>query len=177
MEIYDSRYGSKYQLKMDMDLKIQITKVVIYQFGQIFTQLIILDFMKKLLQDTSGRFYKLNSGIYLDTVIYKKRIRILAELFLKEANYRAGKINKKAFCYVVGLGLGAWQLSGAGDVQKIITIKTYLELLSTGNFHNVSDLYFGWFNLPNSLAIESFPSNIGGIQIHIGYRNPAEPLK
>ena len=125
-------------------------------------------------QDKTGRFYKLNSGVYLDLLVYKKRVKILAEVFLKEANHRAGKISKKAFCYVVGLGLGAWRLSGAIDVQKLISIKAYLELLESGKFSNISDIYFAWFNLEK----DSFkpPSQINGINIHMGYRNPAEPL-
>jgi hypothetical protein len=124
-------------------------------------------------QTPSGRFYKLNTGIYLDTLIYKKRIKMMAELFLKEANYRAKKINKHAFCYVVGLGLGAWKLSSALDTQIIITVESYLELIRDGAFENVSDLYFGWFNIPKEFKI---PSELNGIKIHVGHRNPAEPL-
>jgi hypothetical protein len=125
-------------------------------------------------EDKSGRFYKLNTGIYLDLLVYKRRIKILAEVFLKEANYRAMKINKKAFCHVVGLGLGAWKLSSARDVQTLITIEAYLELITSGAFENISDLYFSWFNIPKG---ESYiPPVIGNTQIHTGHRNPADPL-
>ena len=61
-------------------------------------------------KDITGRYFKLNNGPYLDILIYKKRIRYSAELFLKEANYRAMKIGKQAFCHTVGLGLGVWKI-------------------------------------------------------------------
>ena len=83
------------------------------------------------------RFYKLTSGNYLDIFIYKKRIRILAEVFLKEANYRSKKINKYGFCYLVGLGLGAWKLD---DIQiytsllKLVIYKFTLVVETPQNF-------------------------------------------
>ncbi len=125
--------------------------------------------------DTSGRYYKLNMGIYLDLLVYKRRIKILAEVFLKEANYRAKKINKKAFCHVVGLGLGAWKLSSARDIQTITNVEAYLELIASGSFENISDLYFSWFNIPKGEI--DIPSEIGNIKIHTGHRNPADPLE
>jgi hypothetical protein len=33
-----------------------------------------------------------------------------AEIFLAEAQDRAAAVGKKAFCHVVGLGLGVWQV-------------------------------------------------------------------
>lgn len=125
--------------------------------------------------DTSGRFYKLNTGIYLDLLVYKIRIKILAEIFLKEANYRAKKINKKAFCHVVGLGLGAWTLSGAHDIQTITTIEAYLELIQNGSFEYISDLYFSWFSIPKGGI--NIPSELNGVKIHTGHRNPADLLE
>ena len=118
-----------------------------------------------------GRFHKLSSGMYLDLFIYRKRVRILVDIFLKEANFRAKKIGKMAFCHVVGLGLGAWKID---NVQTMITIEAYLQAISEHTFENVSDLYFSWFNVTKKdMAI---PDNIGNVQIHIGHRNPAEPL-
>ena len=89
-----------------------------------------------------SRFYKLEKGTYLDILIYKKRIRISAELFLKEANYRAKKINKMAFCHVTGLGLGVWKIA---EIQNVLTLEVYCEILSEYNFDHISDVYFAWF--------------------------------
>ena len=161
---------------MDMD-QIQVVQeilkiVVTYLFGEIFMKLNDFPLFEEAeaehTKNPYGRFYKLNSGVYLDLLIYKKRIKILAELFLKEANYRAKKINKQAFCYVVGLGLGAWKLD---NIQTKITIDVYLELIASGVFENISDLYFSWFN------VTQIPSQIGNTMIHVGHRNPAEPLE
>ncbi len=124
--------------------------------------------------DETGRFCKLNTGNYLDLFVYKHRIKILAEVFLKEANYRAKKINKKAFCHVVGLGLGAWKLSSVRDIQTVITIEVYLELIANGVFEHISDLYFSWFNIPK-IGI-NIPTHLGNTQIYTGHRNPAEQL-
>jgi hypothetical protein len=122
--------------------------------------------------DTTGRYHKLNTGMYLDLLVYKKRIKMNAEIFLKEANHRAKKINKKAFCHVVGLGLGAWKISS--DTQTLITIESYLELIRDGAFEYVSDLYFAWFNIPKGSI--NIPAHLNGVQIHVGHRNPADPL-
>jgi hypothetical protein len=117
----------------------------------------------------------LNTGIYLDQLVYKKRVKMVAEVFLKEANHRAKKINKTAFCHVVGLGLGAWKLSSASDVQTMITIEAYLELINSGSFEHVSDLYFSWFNFPKDQL--TVPDSIKNTQIHVGHRNPADPVE
>jgi Domain of unknown function (DUF4804) len=125
------------------------------------------------INDTTGRFHKLNKNSYLDLLVYKKRMKIIAELFLKEADKRAKNINKKAFCHVVGLGLGAWGISSAIDIQTIISMGVYIELITHGEFNNISDLYFSWFNLPDP---SNLPTKIGNIMIHMGHRNPGDPL-
>jgi len=119
----------------------------------------------------SGRFYKMNNGTYLDILVYKRRIGYSAEVFLKEANHRAGKIGKQAFCHVVGLGLGVWLIAA---IQNVLTIEVYLEILSAGNFPNISDLYFAWFNITDQEF--KLPNSIGNIHIHKGFRDPSERL-
>jgi hypothetical protein len=51
--------------------------------------------------------------------LYKKRIRITIETFLIEASLRAKELAEKggepkvkygAYCHIVGLGLGVWEL-------------------------------------------------------------------
>lgn len=121
----------------------------------------------EVINDSSGRYYKVGTESYLDLHIYHKRLKINAEIFLKEANLRNN--NKKAYCYVVGLGLGAWKISY--DIQLKITFEVYLELLNEENFPYVSDLYFGWFNKDIEI-----PQKIKNINIHIGFNNPADPL-
>ena len=109
----------------------------------------------------NDRFHKLYNDCYIDTLVYKKRIRILAELFLKEANYRANKIGKLAFCRIIGLGTGTW---------KIYEIQTYVVVLNELVFNGLSDVYF-------SLSSEiELPNTINNIKIHTGNIDPFEPL-
>lgn len=124
--------------------------------------------------DTTGRFVRVGDA-FLDTLVYANRVRIIADLFLKEANYRAGSRNKKAFCRVVGLGLGAWGLRGILDTQKTITIQVYIDLLKSGKFTSVSDLCFLWFNMPRGFSSE-IPDSVSGTKIHMTTGDPADPI-
>lgn len=130
----------------------------------------------EIASDTTDRFYKTRSccgDIYLDTHIYKKRVKIVAKLLLLEANNRGLVNNKKAFCYVVGLGLGVWKLPDSLEIQTKITVEAYIEALQEQSFEYVSDLYFAWFDISGSMVM---PDEVNGVKIHHGNRNPAEPL-
>jgi hypothetical protein len=109
-----------------------------------------------------------NRSFLFDTEIYSKRIQVNAHAFLKEANIRSKKSNKKAFCHVVGLGLGVWQIH---KIQEEITIKVYLDLLRKLDL-NIDTLYFGWFYKPEWFRM----GMINGINIQFGKREPAEDL-
>jgi len=188
--IYIGQSGARFEKQFKMDWKFMIIDPEqntlengygpngpIYNGLSIWAKFYEIDYFplySEVELDQTGRFYKLNTGIYLDLLVYKKRVKILAEIFLKEANFRASKINKIAFCHVVGLGLGAWKLPSAGDIQTKITIQAYLELLSEQTFKNISDLYFSWFNIPKNEI--NIPSQVSHINIHTGFRNPADPL-
>lgn len=121
--------------------------------------------------DYSGRYIMLDGyrDVYLDTYIYKKRLRFNAEVFLREANKRASVTGKKAFCHVVGLGLGAWSISSK---QNKLTLEMYSELLNEELFPNISDVYFAWFHCKEF----QLPDSINGINLHRGEREPFEPL-
>lgn len=109
-----------------------------------------------------------NNFIYLDTYIYKKRMKINALVFLKEANDRAKQLgNKKAFCHIVGLGLGVWKIS---DLQTDLFIEAHLELLNQYNFIYIDTLYFSWMNYSKPL------DNYNNINIKFGKREPADLL-
>ena len=56
-----------------------------------------------------GRFVELQGGwqrVFLDTLVYRERMRISVETFLAEAEERAKEVGQQAFVHIVGLGLG-----------------------------------------------------------------------
>lgn len=108
----------------------------------------------------------------LNVVIYKKRIQICAEVFLREANDRCRNLQKKAFCHVVGLGLGVWAFDQ--KLQEKITIEAYIDILNNNKFKYISDLYFAWFNNDGSY---NWPNVVNNINIHLGTREPADVIE
>ncbi len=106
-------------------------------------------------------------NVYLDTHIYIKRIEIVAKIFLDECNERASKIKLKAFCYVMGLGLGAWKIT---DIQKDLYIEAFMNIINKYDYEHISDIYFGYIR-PFS---EEYKCK--NISIKFGHRTMFEPL-
>ena len=67
---------------------------------------------------------------------------LAAELFLVEANERAKAQDTSAFCHVVGLGLGVWQVH---ECQGQALVDCYAEVINTLHLPHVSSLTFSWF--------------------------------
>lgn len=117
------------------------------------------------------KFYDL----YFWKSLYYKRTMFNAKAFLDEAEYRAktAEDNTKAFCNVVGLGLGCWKFI---DGQKDITIQVYIDLLNSGNYSHIHELYFDWFNLVESEQDFFRSKNKSKIIVSFGYRSPNSAL-
>lgn len=89
------------------------------------------------------RFVKLSGGSsFFDIKAYAARCEIVAEMFLAEANNRAGDIGAKAFCHVVGLGLGVWQVD---ECQAQIQADAYAIVIQRMDLPNVGEMHFSWF--------------------------------
>jgi len=78
----------------------------------------------------------------LNIKVFKRRMYLAAELFLCEANERASAANTTAYCHVVGLGLGVWQVH---ECQGQVLVDCYAEVLQNLSLPHVSDLTFSWF--------------------------------
>mmetsp|Transcript_140392 Transcript_140392/g.244457 ORF Transcript_140392/g.244457 Transcript_140392/m.244457 type:complete len:246 (+) Transcript_140392:3-740(+) len=91
--------------------------------------------------DDSKRFLKVSGG-FLDTRVYAARCELTAELFLAEANSRAAAADAKAFCHLVGLGLGVWQIH---DAQVQLQVDAYASMISRMDLPHVGELHFSWF--------------------------------
>lgn len=62
-------------------------------------------------EDFAEKVLKIGYERYLNVEVYKRRIKTSAETFLIEANKRGEEWGKKVHVFVVGLGLGVWQIS------------------------------------------------------------------
>ncbi|XP_052743913.1 uncharacterized protein LOC112043755 [Bicyclus anynana] len=92
--------------------------------------------------------HKKNSKLIFDNEVYYKRISILAESTLLEAECRAVESGKHAFINVVGCGLGVWMVQ---PHQVDVYILTFLErihfLLSKDLLNHVSDVNFAYIKV------------------------------
>lgn len=79
--------------------------------------------------------------MYFDIHAYKKRMNISIENFLLDANERAGKTSQKAYCFVVGLGLGVWQID---DRQTKWMMEEYRDVLDRLNLPHIAQINFSY---------------------------------
>lgn len=128
--------------------------------------------------DKTGRYIQLNPTTYFDAVIYKKRMRMVIEPFLVDANDRGVQDNQKVYCHVVGLGLGVWQQS---PVQGKLMLEVYAEIIASRSLPAIADIDFSWF--PAAYTTCGGVGDRGvitthgnSITIHFSKRNPSDRL-
>lgn len=130
------------------------------------------------LNNSKGRFIKFgfkDHWLYLDTLVYKARMKLIIEAFLFEANKRAQEENKKAYLHVVGLGLGAWEVH---NDQEQMQVDVYAEVLREHpEFENVSDINFSWFKQKGLTCGKEDQEFRKKIKIVFSKRNPAAKLE
>lgn len=99
---------------------------------------------EEALADTSGNFHRLfsNSRCFFNIAAYKARIRIPVECLLVEANDRARDAGKKAYAFLVGLGLGVWKKC---DEQSQWLVDVVAEVLQSTVLPHLADVDFNWF--------------------------------
>lgn len=134
------------------------------------------DYEEACLDDT-GRYLLIQKNTYLDTYVYRERMKLIIESFLLEANERAKQQGKQAYLHVVGLGLGVWMLHSS---QTDIAIDIYAELFRTHKLDHISDVDFSWFKGSQTcggVSDQQIFDNCGHpIKIHFSHRNPADKL-
>ncbi len=128
--------------------------------------------------DTSGRFLKIAPNQYLDCCIYKKRLKMVIEPFLVDANERGKESGKSVYCVAVGLGLGVWAVHPA---QTALTLEVYADILASRALPYIGDLDFSWFdkkysNLAGVKNLEVFKTKHNTVTIHFSQGNPADKL-
>jgi hypothetical protein len=130
--------------------------------------------------DTSGRFIPLaEEGGYFDSAIYKERMKLVIEPFLRDAQARALKANKKVYLHMVGLGLGVWQKI---PQQAPLMLEVFADLITSLDLSKIADINFSWFpaNAQSCGGIADkkvFKTEYNAIKIHFSKRNPADKLR
>ena len=98
---------------------------------------------------------------------------------IKKSHAGRGQVKISAFCHVVGLGLGVWQVH---ESQGPLLVEAYSSALAAAPFPFVSDLSFSWFpstctkcgGAANGEVLAL--SNGNRVRIHFNRRDPAEKL-
>lgn len=120
---------------------------------------------------------------YLNVSVYNKRIRLVLEPFLRDANARAGALGKKAWIHLVGLGLGVWCAVGRAEQTHF-----FLNALESVLWHvalpHIGVIDLSWFHatqlpLTKTKHDEYYPANNQAkntMRILFSQSNPAEAL-
>lgn len=120
---------------------------------------------------------------YFDKIIFKRRMRVVVEAFLLDANERvqSGLFPGKTSAYVhaVGLGLGVWMVH---PMQTELLVEAYADVLRDVPLPFISDLDFSYIraekcgNARNGELFEETFLRDHPVRIHISKRDPAEKL-
>ncbi|KAJ0171931.1 hypothetical protein K1T71_012694 [Dendrolimus kikuchii] len=88
-----------------------------------------------------------------DNEVYYKRVAILAETTLLEAEYRARGQHKMAFLNVIGCGLGVWKISShQSDVYVLTFLERIRAMLRRDLLNHVSDVNFAYIRTSSSIT-------------------------
>jgi len=111
-----------------------------------------------------------------DVPMYKARSRITADMFLLESNARAAQAGKKAWAYVVGLGLGVWQYY---QQQREWYVEVFGDAIAELNLAHIGTVEFAYINnLPEKVERDVIRAGAEkGIQVVFSKRDPAEKLE
>lgn len=107
---------------------------------------------------------------------YLQRMRISAEMLLWEANRRARDVRKKAYVYIVGLGLGVWQVN---ESQVELYVEVFAQILEREGYEmkDVGTLEFAWIDVtPEKQTRVRKVAQAHGIDVRFSKRNPAAKL-
>ncbi|KAI1328349.1 hypothetical protein F5Y16DRAFT_369475 [Xylariaceae sp. FL0255] len=120
-----------------------------------------------------------NPSLHFDEEVYKRRIHITAEILLIESNERAKEVNKKAYVYVVGLGLGVWAY-GDQTRQSELYCHAFFETIAKlgDSLTHVRTIEFAYIDRPYDWATNTYqsPNRQNKIKLIFSNRNPAAKL-
>ena len=114
--------------------------------------------------------------VYFNVEMYQARLRLTIDMLLLEADDRATAAGKKAHVYVVGLGLGVWQVHSS---QAQWYIETFTDAVEDHELLAIGTIEFAWINnVPQETQTEVIDAaREQDINVIFSKRNPAEKLK
>ncbi len=107
---------------------------------------------------------------YLNNDVYKKRMRLVLEPFLLDANKRGQTLLKTVYVHITGLGMGAWK---ALNQQENLFFDVCQEILKDLDLPFIHDIDFSWFNATK----QNMQTGKNTISIKFSKRNPADSLQ
>ncbi|XP_063833973.1 uncharacterized protein LOC135083169 [Ostrinia nubilalis] len=135
----------------------------------------------------TDRYIPIGDTVVFDNEVYYKRISVLAESALLEAEHRAKEAEKDAFVNVIGCGLGVWSLSRhQNDVYILTFLERIRSFLKKDLLNHVSDVNFAYirpssgivnlFSVEKRIFLESKRHPRGGINVQLENREPSAKL-
>ena len=116
-------------------------------------------------------YTKLPFDHYLNNQVYKTRMKMTIEPFLRDANQRAQDLGKEAYCHVVGLGIGVWAVHQVKQAELIYQVYKCILEENPNDFDLISDIDFSYFP-PNSGENDNFKGLNTHIKIIFSKNNP-----
>ncbi|XP_059045958.1 uncharacterized protein LOC131841650 [Achroia grisella] len=132
-----------------------------------------------------------SNNVIFDNEVYYKRLSVLVETTLLEAEYRASEAGKDAFVNIIGAGLGVWKVSShQADVYILTFLERIRSLLKKDLLNHISDVNFAYVR-PTSGVLALFTSDTdtekriffeckrhprGGINVQLENREPSSEL-
>jgi len=129
----------------------------------------------------SSDYVPVRDGGFLNTRVYQVRMEVIAETFLREADWQASKVDKLADCVVVGLGLGVWALDSC---QQQLVVNAYANVIRQIPLPHVKRLVFSYFRTQywpladmSRKEMETIPVENHEIKVEFLRMNPAEKIE
>ncbi|KAK4950772.1 hypothetical protein LTR10_010765 [Elasticomyces elasticus] len=133
------------------------------------------DLQKAFLQFFNVRSRRSTPDQHFIVPVYKARMRITIDILLLEANDWAKDVGKKAWTYVVGLGLGVWQHDSD---QPEHYINAFTDALSDLDLPHIGTLEFAYISVSSDCQERvTIAAEHQGIRAVFSKRNPAEKLE
>lgn len=112
-----------------------------------------------------------------DERLYQARMSVTFDILLREASGRAKEAGRKAYVYVVGLGLGVWQYDDAQPQLYIDEFHRTLTTIPRDDLNHLRTVEIAWIDASEKMkrTMTNWGASIG-IDILFSRRNPGEKL-